>query len=365
MVRDLEKACVKKVKLVVLGTDICLDRRAHKILSDCLIHLIRNCLDHGIELPAQRAENGKSETAEIVLEAREFVQHFVVQVRDDGRGINPEIISKKAIDKEIITANEAASMSADQIIDLIFAPGFSTADQVTDVSGRGVGTDMVRASLVAVGGQVEVESKLGQGSSFVLTIPKQDLSVSIESLLIRLSNQTYTLPQHRIIRLCEVRTQDSKDIVEHEGSYSWNLDGTLIPLLFLSEILKVKSDKCYSLKDCHEEFINVVIVNTQNNTLIALIVDEIIDLEQVVLRQVNEFANAYGLFRGAALLNDGTVGLVIDIDGLYQFANLEVSHAKVSEKPLYRLLVSLATHLFSSRPEIKVTLLCSNQKFCA
>lgn len=333
VVRDLEKSLKKKVKLVVLGTDICLDRRAHKILSDCLIHLIRNCLDHGIELPAQRSESGKNETAEIILEAREYVQHFVVQVKDDGRGINPDIIAKKAIDKEIITSEEADKMSEAQLIDLIFAPGFSTADQVTDVSGRGVGTDMVRASLIAVGGQVEVNSKLGEGSTFVLTIPKQDLSVSIESLLIRLASQTYTLPQHRIIRLCEVRTKDSNEIVELEGSYSWNLDGSLIPLLFLSQVLDVKTEKCFNLNDCHEEWINVVIVNTQNNSLIALIVDEIIDLEQVVLRQVNEFANSHGLFRGAALLNDGTVGLVLDIDGLYQFAQLDQVNTKALDKP--------------------------------
>lgn len=310
MVRDLAQKTGKELDLVIRGQDTELDRSVIEEINDPLIHLLRNSVDHGIETPAERIAAGKNPRGTVILSARHEQGRIILTVEDDGKGIDTERLKKSAVQKGMITDSEAASMADEKAIDLIFASGMSTAKTVSDISGRGVGMDIVRNNIERLNGTIIVETHKGQGSSFTISLP---LTLAIvPTLLVKVSGITFAVP---LVMVIETQRLESKDISIVSGRPVTKLRNKIISLLELSEAFKLER----SNKESNECYMVVV---RSSKVEIGLVVDALVGEEEVVVKSLSSLVGETVGISSAAILGDGQVALILDVAGLYKLAGL-------------------------------------------
>ncbi|MDM7830566.1 chemotaxis protein CheA [Cellulomonas edaphi] len=307
VVRDLAALCGREVRLEMVGGDTELDRGLLEAVKDPLTHLVRNAVDHGIESPADRVAAGKPPVGVLELRASHAGGQVSVEVRDDGRGVDPEVVAAKAVAKGLRTADQVAAMSSNELLQLLFLPGFSTADKVTNVSGRGVGMDVVRTRIESIGGTVDVESTVGTGTVWRLRIP---LTLAImPSLSVECSGDVYALPQVHVVELVALDTQRSDAGVEYvHAAPVYRLRGELLPLVSLAGVLGVEASTPES-----ESVIAVVQADQQR---FGLLVDRVLTTEEIVVTPLAARLKAIGVYSGATVLGDGRVALILDVQAI-------------------------------------------------
>lgn len=305
MVRDLAKTLNKKVELIVTGAETELDRTVIDEIGDPLVHLLRNSLDHGIEPEQDRLRAGKPETGTIHLRAYHSGNHVFIEIEDDGRGINREKVLNKALSNQLLTPEEAEKLSDEEVYQLLFASGFSTAEQVSDVSGRGVGLDVVKTKITSLGGHVHVESQPGIGTKFSVQLP---LTLSIiGSMLIRVCDEKYAMPLSSIVETAilqedQIRHVHGKPMIEFRDS--------VIPLIYLDQLLDCKRTE----EDRRKEF-ELVIVR-KGERMAAIVVDELIGQQEIVLKPIGKYLTNLFAVSGATILGDGQVALILDTNAM-------------------------------------------------
>ncbi len=304
MIRDLSKKLDKKMELHISGEETELDRTVIDEIGDPLMHLLRNAADHGLETNEERAALGKPEIGSIILNAFQEGNNVVIEVKDDGKGIDADKIRAKAISKGTITAEQSEVMTDKEIVDLLFRPSFSTAEKISDVSGRGVGLDVVKTKIESLGGTVEVRTTLGQGSNFIIRLP---LTLAIiQSLMVELGNEKYAIPLGSIQTIEDIPVSDVKFVQTKEVI---NLRGTVIPLIRLNQVLDVESAKA------QDENLTVVIV-TKGDKLAGFVVDNLIGQQEIVIKSIGKYINNSKMISGATILGDGEVALILDVNTL-------------------------------------------------
>ncbi len=304
MIRDLSKKLDKKMELYMTGEETELDRTVIDEIGDPLQHILRNAADHGLESNEARVAAGKPEVGSIFLDAYQEGNNVIIEVRDDGGGIDVEKVRRKAIEKGTITEEQAESMTDKDIIDLLFRPSFSTAEKISDVSGRGVGLDVVKTKIEALGGNVECKTVLGEGSTFTIRLP---LTLAIiQALMVVIGNEKYAIPLGSIQTIEDIAVSDIKYV---EGKEVIHLRGSVIPLVRLDKILDVPDSK----KDA--ENLTVVIV-TKGEKLAGLIVDDLIGQLEIVIKSIGKYINNCKMISGATILGDGEIALILDANTL-------------------------------------------------
>ncbi len=304
MIRDLSKKLNKKMELYMTGEETELDRTVIDEIGDPLMHLLRNAADHGLESNEERAAAGKPSVGSIFLDAYQDGNNVVIEVRDDGAGINVENVRKKAVEKGTITPEQAEVMTDKEVVDLLFRPSFSTADTISDVSGRGVGLDVVKTKIEALGGDIEARTKLGEGSNFIIRLP---LTLAIiQALMVELGPEKYAIPLGSIqtiedIQSSEVRYVHAKEVI--------HLRGNVIPLVRLASILEVPETEKQS------ENLTVVIVS-KGDRLAGIVVDNLIGQQEIVIKSIGKYINNNKIIGGATILGDGEVALILDVNTL-------------------------------------------------
>ncbi len=304
MIRDLAKDLKKKINIVIEGADTELDRTVIDEIGDPLVHLLRNSVDHGLETPEERLQVGKDEVGTVRLKAYHSGNFVFIEVSDDGNGINRDKVIQKAIENGIIDAQKAATLPDQKAFELIFASGFSTADAISDISGRGVGLDVVKTKIESLGGSVAIESKLGSGSKFIIQLPIT-LSI-IQAMLVNIQNEKYAIPLSSII---ETAIFDKKDILNAHGTPVIDFRGKIIKLINLKEVLNVPQ----TLEDNGK--VAVVIVR-KNESMAALVVDSFVGQQEIVLKSLGEVVSNTFAVSGATILGDGQVALILDVNAL-------------------------------------------------
>ncbi|RAP76242.1 chemotaxis protein CheA [Paenibacillus montanisoli] len=305
MVRDLAKTLDKKVELIISGADTELDRTVIDEIGDPLVHLLRNSLDHGIEPSASRVAAGKPETGTVHLRAFHSGNHVFIEVEEDGSGINREKVKQIAIKNGVVTADEAKRLTDSEINMLIFEPGFSTADKISDISGRGVGLDVVKSKIASIGGNVSVESKEGKGTKFSIQLP---LTLSIISaMLVKLGTEKYAIPLSSIVETGIIPREQIRKI---HGNRMIDYRGSLIPLISLSQVLEANS-----FLEEEEQETEIVVIRKGDKTG-ALTVDEFIGQSEIVLKSLGAYLTNIEAISGATILGDGQVALIVDPNAL-------------------------------------------------
>lgn len=304
MIRDLSKKLDKKMELYMTGEDTELDRTVIDEIGDPLMHLLRNSADHGLESAEDRRRAGKPEVGSIFLDAYQDGNNVVIEVRDDGAGINVERVKQKAVEKGAITREQAETMTDKDVIDLLFRPSFSTAEKITDVSGRGVGLDVVKTRIEALGGDIEARTKFGEGSNFIIRLP---LTLAIiQALMVEIGTEKYAIPLGSIQTIEDVPVSDIKYVQTKEVI---NLRGTVIPILRLADILDVEQTKE------SPENLTVVIVS-KGDKLAGLVIDNLIGQQEIVIKSLGKYINNNKMIGGATILGDGEVALILDVNTL-------------------------------------------------
>lgn len=305
MIRDLTKKLDKKMELYMSGEETELDRTVVDEIGDPLMHLLRNSADHGLESAEVRAQRGKPEVGSIWLDAYQDGNNVVIEVRDDGNGIDTESVKRKAIERGQITPEQAVNMSEKEIIDLLFQPSFSTAEKVTDVSGRGVGLDVVKSKIEALSGEVEVKSRLGEGSTWIIRLP---LTLAIiQALMVEVGGEKYAISLGSIQTIEDVVPSDIKLVQNKEVIH---LRGSVIPLIRLDKELDVTSTRA------PEENMTVIIAKKGDKTA-GFVVDELQGQQEIVIKSMGKYIdNKCRLISGATILGDGEVALILDANAL-------------------------------------------------
>ncbi|AEJ19108.1 chemotaxis protein CheW [Gracilinema caldarium] len=303
LVRDLSKSLNKKVNLVIEGEETELDKSVIEDLLDPIMHSVRNCIDHGIEAPEVRLSSGKSETGTVLLKASNEGNMIIIEIADDGKGIDVEAVRAKAIERGLIHPNK--ELTDVEAFNLIFEPGFSTAKEITNISGRGVGLDVVRRQVEKLNGTVTVSSERGKGTRFTIKLP---LTLAIiQGLLVRVGSEIYSIPITSVIESHRIRPSEIKMIDNYEV---FNIRNDVISLLRLNRLFGIKTDE-------QREYYFVVIVGTAEKKM-GLMVDSLIGEEDVVIKPLrDQFTNSPGI-AGASILGDGSVSLIIDVSQLLE-----------------------------------------------
>ncbi|UUZ86798.1 chemotaxis protein CheA [Paenibacillus sp. P26] len=305
MIRDVAKTLNKKVDLIITGAETELDRTVIDEIGDPLVHLLRNAVDHGLEPTADRLNTGKPETGTISLRAYHSGNHVFIEIEDDGRGINREGVLKKAIQNGLVTAEQATRMPDEEVYMLLFASGFSTAEKISDISGRGVGLDVVKTKIESLGGQVQVESKWGRGSKFSVQLP---LTLSIISaMLVRLRNEKFAIPLSSIVETMAIKKEQIRTV---HGNRLVEYRSVIIPLIPLAQLLEVPGTSDSALEDTQ------IVVIRKGEKLAAAVVDEFIGQQEVVLKSLGKYLTNLFAVSGATILGDGQVALIIDTNSL-------------------------------------------------
>ncbi|MCM1242864.1 MAG: chemotaxis protein CheA, partial [Roseburia sp.] len=304
MIRDLSKKLDKKMELYMSGEETELDRTVVDEIGDPLMHLLRNSADHGLESAEVRKERGKPEVGSIFLDAYQDGNNVVIEVRDDGNGIDTEAVKNKAIERGVITPEQAEMMNEKEIIDLLFNAGFSTAKKVSDVSGRGVGLDVVKSKIEALSGEVEVKTKLGEGSTWIIRLP---LTLAIiQALMVVIGNEKYAISLGSIQTLEDISPEEVKLVQNKEVIH---LRDNVIPLVRMAEILDTESSK-----DPGENLIVVIV--KKGDKQVGLVVDELIGQQEIVIKSMGKYINKSKIISGATILGDGEVALILDANAL-------------------------------------------------
>jgi len=306
MIRDLSKNLNKKVELIVSGAETELDRTVVDEIGDPLVHLLRNALDHGLEETSDRIQSGKPENGKIYLRAYQSGNHVFIEIEDDGRGIQRDKVLRKAVQNGIVANDEAERMSDRDVYQLLFASGFSTADIISDISGRGVGLDVVKSKITSLGGNVSVDSTPGAGTKFTVQLP---LTLSIiTAMLIRLGDEKFAIPISSVVETALITKEEIRTVY---GSNMINFRDNIVPLVDLAHILDVPNTSF----DAEQQEISVVIVH-KGEKMAALIVDEFISQQEIVLKALGDYLNRVFAVSGATILGDGQVALILDTNAL-------------------------------------------------
>ncbi|MNI41147.1 Chemotaxis protein CheA [compost metagenome] len=301
MVRDLSKSLDKKIDLVITGAETEMDRTVIDEIGDPLVHLLRNAVDHGVEPTADRIAKGKPETGTVQLRAFHSGNHVFIEIEDDGSGIDRQKVLAKALKNGIVTEGEASSMTDEQVFMLLFAPGFSTAEVITDVSGRGVGLDVVRSKIESLSGVVSVESKLGQGTKFSVQLP---LTLSIISaMLIKVGSEKYAIPLSSIVETGLIRRDQIRNV---HGYTMIPYRDTHIPVMSMSALFNVPG-----FDEAAEEETEIVVVR-KGERLAALTVEDFIGQSEIVIKNLGKYLPSIQGVAGATILGDGQVALIVD-----------------------------------------------------
>jgi two-component system chemotaxis sensor kinase CheA len=305
LVRDLSKDLGKNIKLFMSGEETEVDRTVIDEIGDPLIHLIRNSLDHGIESPAEREKAGKADTGFVALRAYPDGNTVVIEVEDDGKGINPEVIKKKAVEKRIITKETADIMTDKELINLLFEAGFSTVDKVTDLSGRGVGLDVVKSKIEAINGTVEVVSTLGQGSKFIIRLP---LTLAIiQALMVNLNKEKFAIPLNNIKEITNIETRNITMVQDQEVVLYRN---KTLPIIRMKHVLDIDQTK--------EELDEIIVVIVKKGDVEAgLVVDGLIGQQEIVIKSLGKYLTGIKAIAGATILGNGSVALIVDPNQLF------------------------------------------------
>ncbi|MFP4368226.1 MAG: chemotaxis protein CheA [Candidatus Kapaibacterium sp.] len=306
IVRDLSKEFKKNIRLVVKGEETEIDRGIIEELNDPLVHMIRNSCDHGIESPEERKAKGKPEQGTVTLDADQEGNNIVLKISDDGKGMDPEKLRQKAIEKGIITKDQAGQMSDREAYQLIFMPGFSTAAQVSNVSGRGVGMDVVRTNIQHLKGMIDIESGKDKGSTFIIKLP---LTLAIiQGLLVKVSNETYAIPLSSVV---EVVSLDSQSIYHVNGKEVIRIRQEVLPITRLGMAL--------SSKNGNESLVHKYVVNVGSGMQrVGLVVDELLGQQEIVIKSLGGYLGHIPGIAGSTILGDGRVIMIIDVAELIE-----------------------------------------------
>ncbi|MCS4195264.1 chemotaxis protein CheA [Salinibacter ruber] len=315
VVRDLAREFDKQIDLTVEGEDTELDKSLVEEIGDPLLHLVRNAADHGIEPPEERKEKGKDPRGEIHLSASHAGNHIIIEIADDGAGLDPDALRRKAIEKDVLTEDEATDLSDSEAYQLIFRPGFSTTEEVGQVSGRGVGMDVVKTNLAELNGTIDIDSTPGEGTRFTLKLP---LTLAIlQSMLVRSGAETFAIPLYAVseaVRLEPgmIETIQEGEVIEHRDQ--------VIPVMRLGEVLDVQSPDAGGQRAdrfTEEQDAYAVVVNVAHRRA-ALVVDELISQEEVVIKSLGDYLKSVPGIAGSTILGDGQVIMVLDIGEMIQ-----------------------------------------------
>jgi two-component system chemotaxis sensor kinase CheA len=303
MIRDLSRSLNKKMELVMTGEDTELDRTVVDQIGDPLQHLLRNSADHGLEDAALRAERGKPEVGTIFLNAYQEGNNVIIQVGDDGNGIDTEAVKNKALERGIITPEQAETMSQKEIVNLLFMPSFSMAKKITDISGRGVGLDVVKSNIEQLGGDVETKTKLGEGTTFTVRLP---LTLAIiQALMVEIRDEKYAIALGSISNIEDIPVKDIKYVQAQEVIH---LRGMVIPLIRMDKVLDIPPRE-------DPESLTVVIVK-RGDSQAGLVVDNLMGQQEIVIKSLGKYINGNKLISGATILGDGEVALILDVNTL-------------------------------------------------
>lgn len=303
MVRDLSKELNKEINLEMSGEETEVDRTVIDEIGDPLIHIIRNSIDHGIEMPKERLNQGKTETGTVILKSYTDGNNVIIEVIDDGKGMDYNKIKEKSIEKELISSEEGQLLSQEEIVDLLFVPGFSTSEKVSDVSGRGVGLDVVKRKIESINGSIEIETEINKGTKFIIRIP---LTLAIiQALLIKLEDEIYAIPLSSITEITNIDNDSIRDI---QGQEIILYRGKTIPIVRLNKIMQINTEK---VVDEH-----VVVVVKKGEKEAGLLVDNLIGQQEIVIKPLGKFLSNTKYLSGATILGNGNLSLIIDVNSL-------------------------------------------------
>jgi two-component system chemotaxis sensor kinase CheA len=308
VVRDVASRQGKQIDFIMEGKDTELDRSVVEEIGDPLLHLIRNAVDHGVETPEQRLAAGKSPMGTVRLTARHAGSHILITLRDDGSGINVEAVKRKAVERGVVTLEQADRLSEREAVHLIFAPGLSTAHSISDVSGRGVGMDVVRANVEKLNGSVDVETRPGEGTTFIIRLP---LTLAIvQALLVRVAGGTYALPMHAVTETLRVESRQIQRLNQREVIH---LRNTVLPLVAMRRVFGLEHEA--PALDARSSRL-VVAVQATHSRQVGLIVDELVGEQEIVIKPLASVVGEVAGISGAAILGDGSVALIVDVPAL-------------------------------------------------
>ncbi len=307
MIRDLSKKLNKDMELIMTGEDTELDRTVIDEIGDPLMHMLRNAADHGLESTIDRLKIGKPKVGTIRLDAYQDGNNVTIEVSDDGAGVDVEKIKRKAVEKGTITEEQAEFMSDKEAVDLLFAPAFSTAEKISDVSGRGVGLDVVKNKIEGLGGDVEVVTKLGEGTKFIVRLP---LTLAIiQALMVNVADEMYALPLNSVVTIEEILPEDIKYVQTKEVI---NLRGTVIPLVRLNEVLDIEPIE----KDEDDDEGIIVVIVKKGDRQAGLVIDKLLGQQEIVIKPLGKYIRVPKMISGATILGNGEVALIIDSNTL-------------------------------------------------
>jgi two-component system chemotaxis sensor kinase CheA len=329
-VRDVALGCGKEVGIEMEGKDTELDKTIIEAIKDPLTHLVRNSVDHGIELPEERVKVGKARAGRLILRAFHEGGQVNIEISDDGAGLNVERIRKKAIERGLIGGEQAGRMSEREIFNLIFLPGFSTAEKVTNVSGRGVGMDVVKTNVEKIGGTVDVQSTPGRGTTVRVRIP---LTLAIiPALVVTCGGERYAIPQISLLELVRIEADEvGKGVELVHGAPVYRLRGRLLPLVYLNRELKLTAEPSSEMEG--DGAVNIVVLRADERRF-GLVVDQINDTEEIVVKPLRKQLKTVKTFAGSSIMGDGKVALILDVLGLAQRAGVvtETRDRSLAEK---------------------------------
>jgi two-component system chemotaxis sensor kinase CheA len=317
LVRDVSMKMNKKIDFSISGEETEMDKNVIDEIADPLVHILRNAIDHGVETPEKRIENGKDETGKVSLSARYEGNEILIVIKDDGAGIERERIVQKALDKGIIT-QDPDKMTDQEVFKLIFEPGFSTAAAVTDISGRGVGMDVVKKNIEKLRGSVDIDSKLGEGSTFIMRIP---LTLAImEAMVIRIGNSMFALP---ILSVTEsFKAEREKVSQTMDGLELIQIREEILPIIRLNEVFNKQADS--------NDITDGILITIESRTKkVCLYADEIIGQQQAVIKSLTDYIGKAPGLMGCMILGDGSIGLIIDIESLLDMTEINIEEVYV------------------------------------
>jgi two-component system chemotaxis sensor kinase CheA len=321
VVRDLATACGKDVRIEMIGQETDLDKTIIEAIKDPLTHIVRNAVDHGIEKPAARIASGKPAQGVVKLQAFHEGGQINIQIADDGAGIDPERVRRKAIERGLIPGDQASRLPDHDVLKLIFVPGFSTAEAITNVSGRGVGMDVVKTNIERIGGTVDIDSKIGEGTTLRIKIP---LTLAIiPALMVSTGGERFAIPQVSLLELVRLEGEQALSSVERIQSATFlRLRGNLLPLVYLHDELQLT-------RQGDDEVVNIVVLKADDRQF-GLVVDSVSDTEEIVVKPLGKQLKSVNVFAGATIMGDGRVALILDVLGLAQRAGVVSSMKQTS-----------------------------------
>ncbi|MHB1730529.1 MAG: chemotaxis protein CheA, partial [Leptospirillum sp.] len=308
MVRDLSRKLGKEARLELSGEETELDKSVIEEIGDPLVHIIRNAIDHGLEMPEERLAAGKNAEGIVRISAYQEGNSIVIEISDDGRGVNVDRVRKKAIERNLISASDADRMTTEELVNLIFLPGFSTAEKVTDVSGRGVGMDVVRTNINKINGTVEIRSQQGLGSTFVINLP---LTIAIiQALMVAIGNEVYAVPLQSVVETVKISESDIRTL---SGAEVLNLRNQVLPLLRLRDEFKIPGEANESAGK--SRYVVVVQIGSRS---VGLVVEALPYQEEVVIKSMGPILSGIRGMAGATITGDGKVVLILDVGEILQ-----------------------------------------------